>query len=150
MQAKSEGAEHGGRIKLFLPLAPAGSYPWSDQRPTAEQASHFSVACLSPAVSSHFTSQSHLRGLNSSPRAPGAWNSPERLVNAGRGYGWFKKIQQSINSKNAVIVESNTHWVQPRSAVQASTCIWSTVMVRADCKCWQQKSSLLQLPAHKQ
>lgn len=69
-----------GRIKLLLPLAPAGSCPYSGEGLTAKQASYSLTACLSPVLSSGCL---HFLGLNNSPRAPGA--GLERLVNALQG-----------------------------------------------------------------
>lgn len=74
MQAKSEkgrGMERrgiNGRIKLFLPLAPAGSCPYSGEGLTAKQASYSLTACLNPVLS---PGGLHLLDLNNSLRHQG-------------------------------------------------------------------------------
>lgn len=58
-----------GRVELFLPLAPAGSCPYSGEDLAAKQASDALIARLDPVLSPGWL---QLLGLNNSPGARGA------------------------------------------------------------------------------
>lgn len=84
-----------GRVELFLPLAPAGSCPYSGEDLAAKQASDTLTARLNSVLSSGWL---YLLGLNNSPRAQ---NGLERLVNALQGYGCFKSTAGYLFQKRS-------------------------------------------------
>lgn len=131
-QAKSENGRGmecrgiNGRIKLFFPLAPAGSCPYWGEGLTEKRASYSLICCLNPVLSSGCL---HLLGLNNLPRhqrheVPGMALRDWLMLYRGKV---ALKSRAEFCSKTVVITESHTYWVQTRSAAQARTCIWSTL-----------------------
>lgn len=91
-----------GRIELFLPLAPAGSCPYSEKCPTAKLASYFLIACLCPALSSHLTGWLHLLGLNNPPRQ-------QALETGLRGWLMLYKVTVALKSITKYLFQKCSH-----------------------------------------
>lgn len=156
MQAKNEkgrGMECrgiNGRIKLFFPLAPAGSCPYSGEGLTAKRASYSLISRLSPVLSSGCL---RLPGLNSSPRhqrheVPGM---------ALRVWLMLYKGKVALKRRAEYLLQNCSHHWEPHllSSNQVSCpgknmYLIYPVKVKAACKLWQRKLIIFQLTAYKQ
>lgn len=139
-----------GRIKLFFPLAPAGSCPYSGEGLTVKRASYSLISRLNPVLSSGCL---HLPGLNNSPKhqrheVPGmalrVWLMLYRGKAAlkSRAENFFQNCSRHrephlLSSNQVSCPGKNMYLISP-------------VMVKAACKLWQAKLLIFQLAAYKQ
>lgn len=155
-QAKSEkgrGMECrgiNGRIKLFFPLAPAGSCPYWGEGLTEKWASYSLICCLNPVLSSGCL---YVLGLNNLPRhqrheVPGM---------ALRVWLMLYRGKVALKSRTEYLFQNCSHHWEPHllSSNQVSCpgknmYLIYPVMVKAACKLWQRKLLIFQLTAHKQ